>query len=305
MKTAKKSSFSARAVVPTVALMALACDEPLSQVELIDKTRVVGARVEVAGDASRAAPLPGESVTVRAWVVAPEPEPAFAYDLLGCVAVESSSTVPTCDGPALATATSVAPVLGEPSIGFDAPATATGDERLAVLGLVCPADVALSGQGDGHCADGREALAFTLDFMMDDGSHPNTNPAFTSFELDGGELAPETADTTDCALLPQVARGAKHTLRLDLDPESRDLLPEENAVGHGRESLLISYFVTSGELDHAWSLIDSEAPSTTASIAWTSPAATGGALRLARLIAVVRDGRGGADYLERRVCVQP
>jgi len=305
MNTVNNVGFSPWAALPVVALLALGCDEPLSQVELIDKTRVVGARVEVAGDPSRAAPLPGESVTVRAWVVAPEPEPAFAYDLLSCVAVESSSTVPTCDGPALATATSLAPVAGEPSIAFDAPAELTGDERLAVLGLVCPAGVPLGAAGDGRCEDGRDALAFTLDFMMDDGAHPNTNPAVTSVKLDGGELALETADTTDCALLPPVARGAQHTLRIELAPESRDLLPEESVVGHGRESLLVSYFVTSGELDHAFSLIDSDAPSTTSSAVWTSPAAVGGAPRLARLFAVVRDGRGGADFIERRVCVQP
>ncbi|HWP07795.1 MAG TPA: hypothetical protein VNN72_18720, partial [Polyangiaceae bacterium] len=41
------------------------CDDPLSSVEAIDKTRVVGAKIEVAGDPTRAAPLPGEDVVVR------------------------------------------------------------------------------------------------------------------------------------------------------------------------------------------------------------------------------------------------
>jgi len=67
-------------------LAASACDDPLSEVEAIDKTRVVGARIEVAGDPTRAAPLPGEDVVVRFLVLAPDPEPAFAYALTACVA---------------------------------------------------------------------------------------------------------------------------------------------------------------------------------------------------------------------------
>jgi len=244
-------------------------------------------------------------VLVRVLVVAPDPEPALAYDIHACTAVESSSTIPKCEGTMLVGGSQWEPDVAEPRLSFEAAPSLTGDERLAVLGQVCPANVALVPGDPLLCEDGREPLAFTFDFMMDDGTHPNSNPAFTSLALDGGELAPETAETTDCASLPAVSRGAKHTLRIDLDPESRDPLPEESAVGHSRESLLVSYFVTSGELDHPWSSIDSTAPSTTASVVWTSPAATGTEPRLARLIAVVRDGRGGTDLLERRVCVQP
>jgi hypothetical protein len=67
--------------------------------------------------------------------------------------------------------------------------------------------------------------------------------------------------------------------------------------------LLVSWFTTSGELDHAYSSIDSEAADSFATASWDAPGVAVPAL--ARLIAVVRDGRGGSDFLERRVCVVP
>ena len=285
-------------------LLVTGCDEPLSHVELIDKTRVLAAKVEVAGDATRAAPLPGEDLVVRWLVVAPEPDPALAYAFTACVAADSAADLASCQGDALATSASLEPVAGAPSIAFQAPADATGSERLAVLGAVCPASAGLLEESGLACSDGSSAQAVSLDFTMDDGSHPNTNPALTSVSLDGGELLPETAETSDCTLLPSVPRGGHHRVGLELDPNSRDSVVPQNPADPTRESLLISYFVTSGELDHAYSAIDSSAASTSGSVIWTAPVPRDAPL-LARLFFVVRDGRGDSDFTERRVCVTP
>jgi hypothetical protein len=285
-------------------LMVTGCDEPLSRLELIDKTRVLAAKVEVAGDPTRAAPLPGEDLVVRWLVVAPEPDAAFAYVFRACVASASPADLASCQGDPLATSASPEPVAGDPTIAFQAPPEATGNERLAVLGGVCPAGASLASESGPACSDGSSARAVSLDFAMDDGGHPNTNPVFTSVTLDGSELAAESSDATDCTLLTSVPRGGKHRLAVELAETSRDPLPQLDAGDPARESLLLSYFVTSGELDHAWGAIDSAAPSTSGSVTFTAPVPRDQPL-LERFFVVVRDGRGGSDFVERRVCVTP
>lgn len=283
-------------------LAATACNAPISPLELIDKTRVLGAKVEVAGDATRAAPLPGEDVLVHWLVVAPEPNAAFAYALSACVAAASSSDLPRCAGDALGASQSLAPTPAPPSIEFTAPSDATGDERLAVLGAVCPAGQALDATSGATCADGSSGLPVSLDFSMDDGNHPNSNPALTDVSLDGTSLAPETSSTTDCAELPSFRLG-KRRLSVELDPNSRDALVPVNEGDPTRESLLLSYFVTYGELDHAFTAIDAGSTATGGSVIWTAPPRT--EPLVVRLFVVVRDGRGGSDFTERRLCVTP
>src|SRR5918911_727554 len=75
-------------------LLATGCDDPISPLELVDKTRVLAAKVEVAGDATRAAPLPGEEVLVRWLVAAPDPNAGFAYRLSACVAKDAATDLP-------------------------------------------------------------------------------------------------------------------------------------------------------------------------------------------------------------------
>jgi hypothetical protein len=287
------------------AVASIGCDEPLSSVELIDKTRIVAARVEVAGDATRAAPLPGESVEVRLLVLSPDPEPALAFSMHSCVAVDTRLDSTQCGSERLATASSLDPVAGAPLLRFDAPSEATGNERIAVFASVCPAGERLPSEDARRCSGGSETLDATLDFSMDDGQHPNSNPTFTGVLLDGTELPAESATTTDCALLTTVPRGSRHTLRVELDELSRDPLQVETGADAGRESLLVSYFIDQGDLDHAYSSIQSTAAHAAGSAVWTAPGRVGDSPRLARFVVVARDGRGGSDFVERRICVEP
>lgn len=292
------------ALVSLSALCLAACGDPLAHVELIDKTRILAAKVEVTGEPTRAAPLPGEEVTVRWLVVTPEPEPSIAWRFAACVARDSTTDLTACAGEPLAEASSLEPTVGVPTLAFQAPPDALGDERLAVTGAVCRAGAGLATSSGLACSDGSTAQAAVFDFMLDDGQHPNTNPAFTRLTFDGDELGPENADTTDCALLPNVSSGSKgHRLGVELDESSRDALAPGSTGGPTRESLLLSYFITRGELDHAWTAIESDAPTTSGSALWAAPPTK--ELALARFVFVVRDGRGGADFTERRVCIAP
>jgi hypothetical protein len=302
----KSEACTQRAGLCLLALsLSTGCDDPLSNVETIDKTRVLAARVEVAGDPTRAAPLPGEDVSVRWLVVAPELDPAIAFRFRACVASDSPYGPSACAGEPLATAESLEPVPGAPTIAFQTPVDASGDERLVVDGAVCPAGEGLGESPGLLCSDGSSAQAVTLDFAMDDGNHPNTNPALVSVSFDGSELASETGTTTDCAELPAVTAGSgEHKLRVELDASSRDPIEQVSPNDPARESLLLSYFVTRGGLDHAWSAIDSAAPGTFGSALWSVPARVD-APALARFVFVVRDGRGGSDFTERRLCIVP
>ena len=305
MKHRLGSRVPAALGVGVTLLATSACDDPLSAVEAIDKTRVVGAKIEVAGDPTRAAPLPGEDVVVRFLVLAPDPEPTFAFALTACVAADSASDLTTCAGEPLATAASLSPVPDAPSIAFVAPADASAETRLAVLGNVCSSGAGLPSATATACDDGSAVRATTLDFYMDDGTHPNTNPALTSVSLDGAELAPETALTTDCAELPAIPAGTvKHGLNVKVDDASRDPVERETGVDPTRESLLFSYFVSRGDVDHAFSGIESNDTSSSTGALWTAPASVS-MPTLARFVIVVRDGRGGSDFTERRVCIVP
>jgi hypothetical protein len=290
--------------IACLALAVAGCDEEPPDVAVIDKTRVLAARVEVDGEPSRASPFPGESLSVTLLVVTPDPEPAIAFSLSACVAADSVTDLVSCEGEPLARAASLEPVQGAPAIAFQAPEMPGQSGRLAVLGAVCPAGVPLPSEDAAACADGSWLLGVTADFPMDGTGAPNTNPAFVSYSLDGAELAPESAGASDCNELAEVRSGSTgHALRVELDPNSRDSLPVDASSDTARESLLISWFTTSGELDHAYSSIDSTAADSFATAAWDAPGVA--APTPARLFAVVRDGRGGSDFLERRVCVVP
>jgi hypothetical protein len=281
----------------------MGCDEDHAGVELIEKTRVLTARVEVAGEPSRASPLPGETVSVRFLVVAPEPEPTFAFSLASCVAIDSASTVPECSGEPIARGASLEPLAALPSLEFVTPAELIGTEWLAVTGVICPAGGTLNGETTDACSNGR-GQAVSVDFPLDDGNAPNSNPTLLNVGLDGAELSADTASSEDCSALPQIKAGSKqHPLRVEVDPSSRDPLPVIESSDASRESLLVSYFITGGILEHAWGSLPSTAASNAVATRWEAPATS--APLIARIIIVVRDGRGGSDFTERRVCVIP
>jgi hypothetical protein len=278
------------------ALLLLSCSDPLKEVQLVSEPRVLGARVEVSGEPERASPAPGEDAAVRWLVAAPWPDPALGYRLAVCAAAPDGATLPACAEAPFAETSVVDPVPGEPRLAFTVPVDVAATS-LAVLGVVCPDGAPAD---DGGCSDG-SGTQVSFDFALGP-EQVNYNPSIEpdALSFDGGPWAAGS----DCAALPSVAPGSEHALELLLDEGDRDPLEAPTSVDPLREPLQASHFATGGELQRAFTLIPDDQDDLAVRLSWKAP---GGVPDdgLARFFFVVRDSRGGTDWLERAVCVAP
>jgi len=272
------------------------CSDPLKDVELVSEPRVLGARVEVSGEPGRASPAAGEAASVRWLVAAPEPDPALGWSLLVCGAAPEGSDLPACAEEPFAVASVVDPLPGEPRIDFTVPSD-TAALSLAVLGTVCPGSAPSE---SGGCSGGGGMLV-SFDFALAP-DVVNYNPVLEpeSVLFDG---APWAAGS-DCAILPAAVPGSGHTLDLLLDEADREPLVAPTSVDPEREPLQASHFATGGELQRAFTVFHADQNDLTASVSWKAPD-TAPPSGLVRFFFVVRDSRGGTDWLERAVCVAP
>jgi hypothetical protein len=106
----------------------------------------------------------------------------------------------------------------------------------------------------------------------------------------------------DCGGLgyAEVAPGSKHRFTVALSPEDRDEVPHPERLDPTRESLQLSHFVTAGDLSRAFETIAWDSDELFRTTTWIAPKQTG----LARFWLVLRDFRGGSDFLQRSVCVR-
>ena len=102
-------------------ILAAGCGDPLKKPQLIEETRVIGARAEVEVEPGRAWPQPGEAATVR-WLVAYPAAPvplSWAFQI--CPAEDVAYGIPKCAAPAFAATHQSSPSLEEPRIDFVVP----------------------------------------------------------------------------------------------------------------------------------------------------------------------------------------
>lgn len=307
-----RESRSVKLIGVLGALLALSgCDDPLVPVELVEKARVLGARLEVDGAPERAAPAPGEAARVRFLVVAPELELEVGYALRACFAEWSPSGLPVCVGEPFATAERSAPDASEAALDFvlpeyDADASLP---RLLVRGVIC-AHGAPSDDGGERCAANATPLPVSFDLELPGTSDaPNLNPSLPdeAFTLDGETWTSASARETACRGLdvPEVSAGSAHEIRVSLPESARDAVPPPIEGAPELESLLVSHFATHGGLERAFSPLPGNGTSLDVTVSWTAPASAPEGGELVRFWFVVRDGRGGADFAERAVCVVP
>jgi hypothetical protein len=269
-------------ILPNLLLLALVgCTDPLKDPASITDVRVLGARVEVDSAPERATPAPGESASVRWLVAAPQLEPEFAWSLVACESAYGAE-LETCDDYAFARASEREPTTLAPELAFSLPDSSEAP-TISLLGMIA-------------------GTAVRLDVPVATETLSNRNPAldadaisFDGFVWNAG---------TDCAELPEVGPGSKHTLSLALAEDDREPLVTKYSADPERETLRVSHFSTHGELERAFSSFGADARELDARLSWIAPrAAESGDIM--RFYFVVRDLRGGSDWLERAVCFEP
>jgi len=277
------------------------CDEPLKPVELVVEPRVLGGRVEVTGDAGRAAPAPGESATATFLVAAPELQPSLGFAFAVCRAAARQGSRTTCADEPFAQVSSDNGQADTPSFAFDVPTEMDPSGRLALLGIICPDG---SPSADGRSCEGSDpgtpvALELELSREDDVNENPELQPEGIAFD---GDVWPELAALAgDCAGLGfvEVAAGSKHSITIELDESDRDPLPRPGKLDPSRESLQLSHFATAGDLARAFDAIAWDSEQLARQVSWTAPKQPG----LVRFWLVLRDFRGGSAFSERAVCV--
>ena len=326
------------AAVPMVPALALAsllggCMNNFSPPWLVERTRIVAARVSVDADDTLAWPSPGDAVHVD-WVVltpaAPEP---VAATFIACAPLPGSRGGPACIPGSLVVLPPRAPGV-EPLVtaltvpGVDALSGATS---LLVVGAVCagggtPAIMGPSLTTPPECEGGSEprtADLVTLSIpLVTDPALANRHPSVREedWTLDGqpwaafeGELPYENcAARTPDGSLPRltITVDRKPVVTIGWSEDDREtyttVTGDPPAPVTRDEVLQYSHFTTAGKLSRANSAIDDTVASgAPATVDWTFPLAEDVPPEglLVRMSVVVRDGRGGVDRAERAVCV--
>jgi hypothetical protein len=306
-------------LVASLALTAAACGPEMDPASLIERVRIVGARVEVEGAPDRASPAPGETARVQWLMTAPGAMPALSWAFVVCPGANLGGDIVCAGEPA-----AVFQGQGVPELRFPIPAREQlGDmRRLVVLGRVCTDGTPVLDPGGTlpRCAsepgatipaDGTTA-ALSIPIALD--QPPNRNPslAAASLTLDGQPWA--ASDTAACAELPQLKADSKGTvIRIQATGVEREryqaMAGDPPAPVERREWLQISHFTTAGELDRAITAVEAEDPreSPAVEMKWDAPelAKVPAEGQVVRFTFVVRDMRGGVDWMARSLCVLP
>lgn len=286
----------------SLSLLLVACEDPLKSVELIAEPRVLGARVEVEGEAGRAAPAPGESATATFLLATPELRPSLGFALAACPAAARRGSRSSCVGEPFATVASKNGEADRASLRFEVPDDLAASGRVLLLGVICPDG---SPSADGASCDGPEpgtALQLELELGRDDDANLNPELQADSIDFDDATwpaLAPVAGDCAGLGL-PEVDVQSRHTLTVRLDESDRDPLPRQSELDPARESLQLSHFISAGDVTRAFESVAWDSSALNRQVVWTAPDTPG----LVRFWFVLRDLRGGGDFSERAVCVR-
>ncbi len=320
-----------RACLAVLALALLSgCIDDLPSGVVLERPRVLGARLAIDGDPGRAAPRPGEQATLQFFTAAPG-DATWSAALTACVAAPSFAGVPGCQGEPFAVAPP-GPPGPAPSFDFtvpDASAFAGGADAILFAGVLCAdgtpsatLDEAMLPTCDGD-APTREVITFRLPVALGDAT-PNQHPTLDdeTLTIDGATWAlPDSPPATGCASAPATDALPRLTLQdeetpsevvFTSAPEDREAYQELVITDQAptfvdaREDITLTHLATAGSFERfTTEVFDDDAPSPR--VEWTHPVAEdvpADGLTV-RFVFVARDGRGGMDWTERVACVVP
>jgi hypothetical protein len=288
------------------------CGPTFDPASLIDKTRVLGARIEVEGAPERASPRPGETANVTWLITSPEVTPPLRWTFAVCMPGNGSLT---CDGAPLAlfAGTDTPPRITFLAPGLDALGAA---KAVVVYGQICAGADSVPifdpQHGIPSCTSDR-GTTVSVSVPLQLGDDANRNPiADRAFTFDGQAWPGSAAADDPCVAGPRVTPGSKdHVIGNTTDGSDREgytaLLGAPPVATPARESLEVSQFTTAGKLKSQFSFVEAtnNDASTIVDVKWEAPEAaevptTGLPVTFTF---VVRDNRGGTDWTTRAACV--
>jgi hypothetical protein len=310
MSHRRQTTFFPLGSALVLAAVAIGCGPDFDPGSLIEKTRVLGARVEVDGAPERAAPLPGETATVTWLVTAPTAIPPLGWAFALCAPNALGKL--SCDEAPLELYQGM---QSPPRVTIAVPgADVLGSAQSLILyGRICVSSAPTFDPGTGYpgCTDQGDGTTAAVSIKLQDPDYPNHNPvADHGFTFDGQAW---TAGSDPCSVGLRVKAGTEeHVIAIVSDGADRESYtaiagypPVPTAL---REALQISEFTTLGKLKTGISFVEAAeaAPQTTVEVKWTTPKpAEVTAERAVTFTFVVRDDRGGTDWTTRAVCVTP
>jgi hypothetical protein len=303
--------------VLVAAVLAAGCIDDFDPASLVTEPRVLGAKVEVEGNAAAAWVRAGQAGAVRWLVVSSAEARPLTWAFLACAAVPASTNVAVCAGEPFALTVRTDPVVGmEPTLPFVVPTEGqlAGAPAMLVVGVVCAdgipvlaADPRRSGCEGPETKETIVALTVPIARGADYNAHPVIETAM--FGDAPWDDPPDPLPFEECGSvdessgLPHVALGALDVeLAVVATAGSFEEVPDDD-FDVDREALLLSSFTTTGTLERQFTLFEEGARA--GRIGWTPPSvgAVGGVL--VQLTFVARDRRGGIDWIRRAACVVP
>ena len=321
------TSMGLTASTALAALVLVGCIEDLAPASLIERNRVLGAKVSVVGAPERAWPAHGETATVE-WLVVDEAEPrTVSWAFVACAAAPVQTGMGFCAGGPLGFGVQEEPIDATPTLELaipSDPAVIGNAKSILVLGVICGSSAtSLSLETmEASCVNDTQETQVTLTVPIQLGESVNSHPSFASpgVELNGTTWAepPAVLPFDDCAndaasdAIPHLVVGSDDsTIRVTVSADSREsyraLRGDPPVEVDAREAIVISNYATAGEVERLFSAIEADAEDASAEVDWALPAeaevpATG---LLVQMTFVARDRRDGIDWVRRALCVIP
>jgi hypothetical protein len=294
-------------------VIAAGCDDPLTDPAVIEGPRIVGARVAAQADPTLAEPAAGGAASIEWFVLSNEPG-SFSAKVAFCSAAPSVLGAPRCGASAFAeqTASGVfdTPLRFEFSVP---PELAPGSAWLSWIGICASGEPVFDAVASAfRCAEGEALSGFYRGFVPE--AVPNRNPSLgdDTLLLGGAAWAPSES----AAAVPGSAcRERGHlalppdepsTIVFELGGDDREPLASADGsyAGHERESLVYTHLASHPGLERAFSAIDFDAELLRFEVPFEfTGVAPGPEGELSSFYLLVRDERGGVDWLRRDACL--
>ena len=328
----------------SILMVVVACTESFTPASGVENLRVVGAFVELEGEPGRANPDPGDTIVVSNIVIdrgfppttepSPLSPPPLQWSLVPCVPERTILAIPICRTVLPCEGCQQAPPedpLALPVVRFTVPSKAELEAaeatRVLLQGAICadgaPAAIDtivrfVTGEVDElePCEDPQnEGRFFSVEIPIElDPDNPNLNPTIADVTLDGrawpppfDQGVPRDSPLTGCAALVDDPSGLPRagdpnsTIRLTATDDSFQEFTVDDTTEV--EEMQVSWLADGGGFEFSFSFITD--PARVAPIEWAPPSFANPSGTLVRFNFVMRDGRGGLDWVDRGLCVLP